>query len=91
MINVNEYLNKEVTEMTKRGYRRLRVIWTQDKLEVFDFIRDRYSDKKRGYTIKIIDDKNRSSILWLKETKMSEIKLICRNCGITLRDEFTLL
>lgn len=77
--------------MTKKGYRRLRVLWTQDKLEMFEFIRDRYSDKKRGYVIKVIDEKQRSSILWIKETKLMEVKLICRNCGIQLRDEFTLL
>lgn len=77
--------------MTKKGYRRLRVLWTQDKLEMFEFIRDRYSDKKRGYIIKIIDEKRRSSILWIKETKLNEVKLICRNSSIELRDEFTLL
>lgn len=76
--------------MSKKGYVRLKLCFTQDKTEVFDYIREKYSYKNSVYYIKYSGN-NRQSVLWLKQKDLMEIKFICRNSGIQLMDEFTLM
>ena len=75
----------------KKGYRKLKVVYSQDKIEMFEFIKDKYCCNNKSYTIRVIDDTWRSTILWVKESKIMDVKLLCRNCGIKLKDEFDLM
>lgn len=70
-------------------YEKVKIIYTQDKLEfVVDFILRKYTTNKIGYTIKVINETKRSSVIYVKKINFDEFMLVCKNTGIEVRKEF---
>jgi len=70
-------------------YEKVKIVYTQDKLDfVVNFILRKYTTNKIGYTIKVINETKRSSVIYVKKTIFDEFMLICKNTGIEVRKEF---
>lgn len=70
-------------------YEKVKIVYTQDKLDfVVDFIMKKYTTNKIGYTIKVINETKRSSVIYVKKTIFDEFMLVCKNTGIEVRKEF---
>ena len=70
-------------------YEKVKIVYTQDKLDfVVNFILRKYTTNKVGYTIKVINDTKRSSVIYVKKVNFDEFMLVCKNTGIEVRKEF---
>ena len=70
-------------------YEKVKIVYTQDKLDfVVNFILRKYTTNKAGYTIKVINDTKRSSVIYVKKVAFDEFMLVCKNTGIEVRKEF---
>lgn len=70
-------------------YEKIKIVYTQDKLDfVVNFILRKYTTNKIGYTIKVINDTKRSSVIYVKKANFDEFMLVCKNTGIEVRKEF---
>lgn len=70
-------------------YEKVKIVYTQEKLDfVVNFILRKYTTNKIGYTIKVINDTKRSSVIYVKKTIFDEFMLVCKNTGIEVRKEF---
>lgn len=70
-------------------YEKVKIVYTQDKLDfVVNFILRKYTTNKVGYTIKVINDTKRSSVIYVKKMNFDEFMLVCKNTGIEVRKEF---
>ena len=70
-------------------YEKVKIIYTQDKLDfVVNFILRKYTTNKIGYTIKVINETKRSSVIYVKKVNFDEFMLVCKNTGIEVRKEF---
>ena len=70
-------------------YEKVKIVYTQDKLDfVVNFILRKYTTNKIGYTIKVINETKRSSVIYVKKTIFDEFMLVCKNTRIEVRKEF---
>ena len=70
-------------------YEKVKIIYTQEKLDfVVNFILRKYTTNKVGYTIKVINETKRSSVIYVKKVNFDEFMLVCKNTGIEVRKEF---
>lgn len=70
-------------------YEKVKIVYTQDKLDfVVNFILRKYTTNKIGYTIKVINETKRSSVIYVKKPNFDEFMLVCKNTGIEVRKEF---
>lgn len=70
-------------------YEKVKIVYTQEKLDfVVNFILRKYTTNKIGYTIKVINETKRSSVIYVKKVNFDEFMLICKNTGIEVRKEF---
>lgn len=70
-------------------YEKVKIVYTQEKLDfVVNFILRKYTTNKIGYTIKVINETKRSSVIYIKKVNFDEFMLVCKNTGIEVRKEF---
>ena len=70
-------------------YEKVKIVYTQEKLDfVVNFILRKYTTNKVGYTIKVMSDTKRSSVIYVRKDKFDEFMLVCKNTNIEVRKEF---
>lgn len=70
-------------------FEKVKIVYTQDQLDfVVDFIMKKYTTNKVGYTINVVSDTKRTSVIYVRKDKFDEFKFVCKYTNIEIRKEF---
>ena len=70
-------------------FEKVKIVYTQDQLDfVVDFIMKKYTTNKVGYTINVVSDTKRTSVIYVRKDKYDEFKFVCKYTNIEIRKEF---
>lgn len=70
-------------------FEKVKIVYTQDQLDfVVDFIMKKYTTNKVGYTINVVSDTKRTSVIYVRKDKFDEFKFVCKHTNIEIRKEF---
>lgn len=72
-------------------YEKVKIIYTQNQLDfVVDFIMKKYTSNKIGYTINVVSDTKRTSVIYVRKDRFDEFRFLCKYTNIEVRKEFEL-
>lgn len=70
-------------------FEKVKIVYTQDQLDfVVDFIMKKYTTNKVGYTINVVSDTKRTSVIYVRKDKFDEFRFVCKYTNIEIRKEF---